>query len=286
MEGLNFVYGKISAVMCTYGRFTCVQNAINMFLAQDYVGHTELIVYNTDVESPYRAFFSERITTGNTEMYFINNNIDKVTKLPYTNVGAIRRDALEHATGDYVITWDDDDIFMPWFMRQSINRIVSTNRPFFKPKYSFWNGSNSISLVKNTMEASILSDIKKVREYGYDLHSGKEGLAWYTKARDNRELVEDDNYCIPQYCFNWGDGQINNAPHKQSGDINNPNNFDNHKAASIDRVLGKSIQIFGKEKMLEIYSPYFNYIKQNHLDFDIYLLNKYFTDAATYFEFQ
>jgi len=269
---------KISAVMCTYGRFTCVQNAINMYLSQDYSGDTELIVYNTDIENPYTMSFSFAA-----KIYFINNNIDKVTKQPYTNVGAIRRDALEHATGDYVITWDDDDIFMPWFMRQSINRIIATGRPFFKPMYSFWNGGNGISLVKNTMEASILSDIKKVREYGYDLHSGKEGLAWYTKARDKRELIEDDNFCIPQYCFNWGDGQITNAPHKQSGDIDNPNNFDNHKAASIDRVNGRNVQIFTNEKMLEIYKPYFDYIHQHKVDFDIYLLEKYFYTSDNFY---
>ena len=43
---------KISAVMCTYRRFTCVERAVNCFLAQTYQ-NKELIIYNTDVDNPY-----------------------------------------------------------------------------------------------------------------------------------------------------------------------------------------------------------------------------------------
>ena len=41
---------KISAVMCTYGRFSCVERAMNCFLAQTYP-NKELIIYNTDVDN-------------------------------------------------------------------------------------------------------------------------------------------------------------------------------------------------------------------------------------------
>ena len=43
---------KVTAVMCTYRRFKCVERAMNCFLAQDYP-NKELIIYNTDVENPY-----------------------------------------------------------------------------------------------------------------------------------------------------------------------------------------------------------------------------------------
>ena len=36
---------KVSAVMCTYRRFKCVERAVNCFLAQDYNGEKELIIY-------------------------------------------------------------------------------------------------------------------------------------------------------------------------------------------------------------------------------------------------
>jgi len=41
----------ISAVMCTYGRFSCVERAMNCFLQQTYP-NKELIIFNTDADSP------------------------------------------------------------------------------------------------------------------------------------------------------------------------------------------------------------------------------------------
>lgn len=271
---------KISAVMCTYGRFTCVERALNCFLAQSYV-NKELIIYNTDVESPYTdadcankmCVVRQGLTKHN--VMIINNNIDRVTKEPYTNVGAIRRDALMFASGDYVVTWDDDDIFLPHFMQQGIDRITQTGLPSFKPEMSFFYSGNNLRLVRNTLEASILADIHKVREYGYLLETGKEGLGWYTKMRDNKELNEHDTYYIPGYCFNWNDGQEMNAPHKQSGDIDNPNNFENHKTASKDRVNGRNLQIWAKENLTKMYEPYFKFISETKVNYPPELLEKY-----------
>lgn len=271
---------KISAVMCTYGRFTCVERALNCFLAQSYV-NKELIIYNTDVESPYTdadcankmCVVRQGFTKHN--VMIINNNIDRVTKEPYTNVGAIRRDALMFASGDYVVTWDDDDIFLPHFMQQGIDRITQTGLPSFKPEMSFFYSGNNLRLVRNTLEASILADIHKVREYGYLLETGKEGLGWYTKMRDNKELNEHDTYYIPGYCFNWNDGQEMNAPHKQSGDIDNPNNFENHKTASKDRVNGRNLQIWAKENLTKMYEPYFKFISETKANYPPELLEKY-----------
>ena len=203
--------------MCTYRRFTCVERAMNCFLAQTYP-NKELIIYNTDVENPY----SENILPYG--IMIVNCATDLETKKPYTNVGAIRRDALKFAGGDLVVTWDDDDVFLPHFMQQAVDRMKQTGLPSFKPEMSFFYSGNYLRLVRNTLEASVVADIKKVREYGYLLETGKEGLGWYTKLRDNRELNENDQYYVPSYCFNWQDGQEMNAPHKQSGDINNPQN--------------------------------------------------------------
>jgi glycosyltransferase involved in cell wall biosynthesis len=274
------MYPKITAIMCTYRRFAFVERALNMFVNQDYVGKTQLIIYNTDVESPYilNQELINSIGDKNIELKFINNNTDQVTGMPYTNVGAIRRDALEHATGEYVMTYDDDDIYLPWFFRQSLNRIRETGRPFFKPMYSFWRGgADAVELVRNTMEASVMGDINKVREYGYDLHTGKEGLSWYTKARDNGELNEDDDYCIPQYCFDW---QTNPTTafyvHRQSGNIDALDNFDNHKEASLDRVNNRKLVLYDKVKMYEIYKPYYDYLIANKNRFNAALLRRYF----------
>jgi len=269
---------KITAIMCTYGRFNCVERAMNCFLAQTYP-NKELIIYNTDIESQYqKELFYVALEIVDIEKYnikVINNNIDKLTNQEYTNVGAIRRDALMFADGDYVVTWDDDDIFLPHFMQQAIDRMNETKLPSFKPAMSFFYSGNNLRLVQNTLEASIVASIDKVREYGYLLETGKEGLAWYTKMRDNKELDEHDNIYVPSYCFNWNDGDIMEAPHKQSGDIDNPENFNNHKAQSLDRVNSRSLSIYSEEKLRETYKPYYNYIRANVEDFPLDLVSKY-----------
>ena len=262
---------KISAVMCTHKRFKCVQRALDCFIAQTY-SNKELIIYNTDIFSPYIS--THELTSHN--VIISNNAIDVETIEPYTNVGAIRRDALALATGDYVVTWDDDDIWMPYFMQQAIDRMTETGLPSFKPEKSFFYASNDLRLVKNTLEASVVADIKKVREYGYLLETGKEGLGWYTKMRDNKELNEHDSRYIPAYCFNWNDGAEMLAPHKQSGDINNPDNFENHKKSSVDPVNGRMLMItdtfYTKNTTL---ADYYIYLYENEKNFPTDLVGKY-----------
>jgi glycosyltransferase involved in cell wall biosynthesis len=266
---------KISAVMCTYRRFKCVERAVNMFLAQTY-SNKELIIFNTDVENPYLDDKCQLMPHG---VLIINCNTDFETKETYTNVGAIRRDALKFAGGDYVVTWDDDDIFLPHFMQQAIDRMEETNMPSFKPEQSFFNSGNHLRLVMNTLEASIVADINLVRKYNYLLETGKEGLGWYTKMRDNKQLDEHDKRYVPSYCFNWNDGQEMNAPHKQSGDINNPNNFVNHKEASIDPCISE-IKIYDKKDMDSIYFPYYSYLYANVDEYPTDLVKKYLYEKS------
>lgn len=270
----NKSYPQVTAIMCTYGRFTCVERAMNCYLQQTYP-NKQLLIYNTDVESKYQIsdFFEEN------NIVVCNNNIDSITGLPYTNVGAIRRDALNtlgESLSGYVITYDDDDIFLPYFMQQAVDRMQQTGLPSFKPEKSFFYSGNNLRLVKNTLEASVVASVEKVRHYGYLLETGKEGLGWYTKLRDNKELDENDSYFLPSYCFNWNDGAEMNAPHKQSGDIDNPENFNNHKAASKDSVNGRFLSVYSEEKMRETYKPYFDFIEQNRADFPPELVEKYF----------
>jgi glycosyltransferase involved in cell wall biosynthesis len=260
---------KISAVMCTYGRFKCVERAMNCFLSQTYP-NKELIIYNTDEESPYSQDLSEK------GVIIVNCGIDSITNEPYTNVGAIRRDALMFAKGDYVVTYDDDDIYMPYFMEQGINRMKETGLASFKPEKSFFYSGGNLCLVKNTLEASVIADINKIREYGYLLETGKEGLSWYTKMRDNKELDENDSFYLPSYCFNWNDGAEMLAPHKQSGDINNIENFENHKKASLDKVNGRQLKIHGIDYMNDVvFRDYYYYLYCREEELDKTLVDLY-----------
>lgn len=266
---------KVIGICCTYRRFKCVERVVNMFLNQNYEGEKKLLIFNTDEENPY----IEQPEFEKLGIKFINNGIDYLTNQPYTNVGAIRRDALSHINDDDCLIFhaDDDDIYLPHYIMQGVDKINETGLPFFKPMQSFFYCGNYLSLVRNTMEASVMCDIKKIRQYGYNLNTALEGLSWYTKARDNKELNENDNYCIPSYCFNWNDGQEMDAPHKQSGSPDDPQNFTNHKAASKDAVNGRLLQVYDGKKMREIYKPYFDFIDARKADFPQDLLDRYFS---------
>ena len=243
--------------MTTFGRATCVERSVNMFLNQDYQGDTELIIFNTDEKHPYVLGFED------SRIKIVNNGFDYITKNAYNNVGAIRRDALTHATGTHYICWDDDDIFLPWNVRMCVEGLQNTAQQAWKPIRSFFALPDQVKLVQNTLEASVIVDIEEVRKGGFDLKTGSEHLAWYTRLRDLKELNENNENSIPGYSFNWGDtGNI--ASHKQSGDINNPNNFENHKAQSTD-FPKKPIERIDIGK---IYTPYFEYFKTNKREFN------------------
>ena len=68
------------------------------------------------------------------------------------------------------------------------------------------------------------------------------------------------NY-IPSYCFNWSDPH-EIAGHKQSGDIDNPNNFENHKAASTD-IATKPLDIRCLCELSDVYGKYYDWFKLN-----------------------
>ena len=67
-----------------------------------------------DEEYPYELGFEDGSIT------IINSSIDYLTGKAYENRGQICRDAVTHATGDYFMLADDDDIYLPWHIEQAV----------------------------------------------------------------------------------------------------------------------------------------------------------------------
>ena len=219
---------KVSCIMPTFRRFTCAQRSISMFLAQDYNGPMELIVFNTDMEHPLELGSS----LNRDNIRCINNNIDSVTGLPYTSTGAIRRDSAELASGDYYICWDDDDIFLPWNNRQCVDKILETGRKAWKPHRSFAIIGGQLSVGGNYLEASVIVSMDEIKGK-FLLEAGREHMGWYNKLQAEGQLLETSIDSVPGYCFNWGDSYAIGG-HKQSSTINDPNNFELHKRSVTD----------------------------------------------------
>ena len=155
---------------------------------------------------------------------------------------------------------DDDDVYLPWHIQQAVEGIEEIGKDAWKPQKSFFAAPGKIELSQNTMEASVIVKMNRIREIGFrsDL-TGYEGLSWYTILRDEGQLDENNKNYVPSYCFNWSDpSEV--AGHKQSGDINNPNNFNNHKLASGDYATEALTPL---ENIHEFYSPYYQWMKDH-----------------------
>jgi hypothetical protein len=246
---------KVSFVCTSYRRFYCVRRIISQYYAQTYP-NKELIIFNTDMEFPFTLGFEDP------NIIVVNNNVDYLTGESYKNRGQICRDAVTHATGDYFMLADDDDVYLPWHIQQAVEGIEELGTDAWKPERSFFASQTELKLVKNTLEASVIVKMDRIREIGFrsDL-TGYEGLSWYTKLRDEKQLDENNPNYLPSYCFNWGD-PAHVAGHKQSGDINNPNNFENHKKASGDYATGPLTPL-EKEELDGLYQKYYSFIDAN-----------------------
>lgn len=234
---------------------TCVERIIGQYNAQTY-DNKELVIFNTDVKYPIRLLNQYE------SIFVINNDLDYVYGQPYTNRGDILRDAIKWAAGDYFMLADDDDIYLPWHIQQAVEGIQEVGTDAWKPEKSFFAVSGEIKLVQNRLEASVIVKMDRIREIGFRSdQTGLEGLSWYTKLRDEGQLNEHNKKYLPSYCFNWSDPSWM-AGHKQSGDINNPRNFENHKEASIDAaqyLVGE----YTIEQLKEVYKPYMEWIESH-----------------------
>jgi hypothetical protein len=197
----------------------------------------------------------------------VNNDKDYQTGLPYTNRGQICRDAVTHASGEYFMLADDDDIYLPYHLEQAVKGIESNGMDAWKPEKSLFATREEIKLVQNTLEASVIVKMNRIREIGFrsDI-TGYEGLSWYTKLRDEGQLDENNKKYVPSYCFNWSD-PTEIAGHKQSGDIDNPNNFDIHKEQSKDVAKYKLTPI-SREELDKEYLKYYDCIVKYRNEFD------------------
>ena len=201
-------------------------------MAQDYP-YRELIIFNT-AHVPLRVCHSidGRLHSG--ASVFSTGRQGKWPGKPYTNVGDIRHEALENAssTSDIFCLFDDDDLYMPYHISQGVKRLLETGKEAWKPKRSLasLNDGLTFDYSENNLEASVFARMESIREFSFLPSTGDENLSWYDGINNRGGMVIDPTG-VPSYGYLWG-SKI--ARHKQSGDMRNPSNFENHKRASTD----------------------------------------------------
>mgnify|MGYP003649244899 CR=1 FL=1 len=203
-----------------------------MFLAQTYE-NKELVIFNT-AETPLvlgeSLAFDSRIN--------LVNQATKANGEPFTSLGEVRTAALNHAGGSLFVCWDDDDLFLPHHLSQSVERWKAAGTFAWKPRLSLFSmdGGKTYKLAGNAMEASIIVNLDFIREHGFSTkQSGAEHVqgGWLDVAKSQNQLTIEDVTPLESYGYVWGDGLS-----KTSGNIDHPNNFENHKLASQDFGAG------------------------------------------------
>ena len=112
----------ISAIMPTYGRPELVNESVAMFLSQDYE-NKELVILNDCVGQSF-CFSHPQVT--------IVNHPER-----FGTLGEKRNACIEHAKGEIIAVWDDDDIYLPWRLSDAVDELLCQKSVFYRPS-EFW----------------------------------------------------------------------------------------------------------------------------------------------------
>lgn len=163
----------VSCVMPTFGRPDYVAESIALFLAQDYPSK-ELIILN---DCPGQIFHGDfpgvRI-------------INAVTRWP--SLGDKRNASIELANGDFIAVWDDDDIYTPWRLTHSIQRMQELATPLYCPAeyWAYWGDDclQDNSAILSWIYHPIVIFRREIWQAvgGYPPLTGPEDTAFFTKV--------------------------------------------------------------------------------------------------------
>jgi hypothetical protein len=226
---------NIVAVMATCGRHQLCERSLRFFLDQDYAGRHALLIYNNSIVPQTAAVYAAHFGP-NKSVAVVNQHLDSRTGEPYTNLGAIYNDALQHIdpAADLIVHWDDDDIFLPNHLSEGHRGMIDAlarGKAAYKPARSFYRHSRGVELASNTLEPSIFVLASHVRKWGYGLETTAQHLQWV------RPLVHEDNILVddagaPTLIYNWGDTDI--PTFKTSGNAGDLDNFYRYRTFSQD----------------------------------------------------
>lgn len=154
--------------MCTFGRPEHVNEALACFLDQDYAGRKELLIFNT---------YTKQKLVGD----FPNVRIINCAERP-SCLGETRNQAVAAARGEVIVTWDDDDRYLPshlsnfgkhfaegvdwvWLSRQiymegwTIKSVVNGSVNVFAYRRSAWEASGKYDQVNSGEDRMFLSRV-------------------------------------------------------------------------------------------------------------------------------
>lgn len=167
---------KVSCLMRAYNWDTYTSEAISYFLQQDY-DNKELIIF--DSENRVRLLEDERIRHVRLELNKPNNRITFNKQM-----GEKRKICEDLASGEYLMTWNDDDISFPDRITESVKAIQGFDAATINDAYFYYNGEyylypmgiynkHYFHEVSAIYKASIINKIDRDKNYHLMQHSFK-----------------------------------------------------------------------------------------------------------------
>lgn len=180
----------VSCLTATYGRYRVLREALACYVQQDYLNR-ELIVLNNH---------SVPLHIDLPRVLVVND-----VKLP--SLGDCRNYLLTRAVGEFVRTWDDDDLYLPWAISQGVANIGDA--PAFKPLYSWgWRlDRDELYLCGNKYEASWTTRRDVACRYGYLGSSGGNEHNPLEEGIRKEGGIKRLNV-RPSYCYRWASGLV------------------------------------------------------------------------------
>jgi glycosyltransferase involved in cell wall biosynthesis len=176
----------VSCLTATYGRFSVLREALACFAWQTYP-NKELIILNNHPE-PLTLWSGVAL------------EIRVINKPGFPNLGACRNFLLKEAKGEFIRTWDDDDLYFPWAIQQGVDRIGS--HLAYKPMYSWDSRKNSVyTLGENVYEAAITFRRDFALEYRYKEAGGDEHQLLMNALHGECRLLDEEVWA--SYCYRW-----------------------------------------------------------------------------------
>lgn len=133
---------KVSAYCATYGRPHLLEEAIESFLKQDYKGEKELVILN---DYPEQTLIFEHPEVK------VYNVSEKITPL-----GKKFNETVNRCTGDIVVVWEDDDIYLPNKLSVSVDKLIKSKKQIFHTQQAYY-------------EESLGRIVKAIDHFKYDL---------------------------------------------------------------------------------------------------------------------
>lgn len=203
----------ISCVCPTFGKTKHLEEAVESFHRQTYP-NKELIIFNN---YPHMDIIYEH-----PEVTVVNYKED------IYSIGACRNEGNKYAKGEYICTWDDDDISLPDRLSRQLNALLYyANRG--GRKYAgasitnAWYSENNVIIkpIEKFMSSSLISTSYWV-DNNYPLVDDDDQWMYYKMMHEGKMVYA--NLTIPQYIYRWATGTyhvsgLNLSPKEQRANM-------------------------------------------------------------------